>query len=77
MPYRQGPATCTKAEHEIRKMLDKIVIEPATSEWASTIVLVTNRGGLRRFCVDYQRLNSETIPDAHPLPHIYDCLETH
>ena len=26
LPYRQGPATGTKAEHEIRKMLDTGVI---------------------------------------------------
>ena len=45
MLYRQGPATRTKAEHEIRKMLDAGVLEPATSEWASPIVLVPKKDG--------------------------------
>ena len=53
IPYRQGPATRTKAEHEIRKMLDAGVIEPATSEWASPIVLVPNKDRSLRFCVNY------------------------
>ena len=43
MPYRQGPATRTKAEHEIRKMPDSGVIEPATSEWSSPIVIIPKK----------------------------------
>ena len=53
MPYRQGPATRTKAEHEIRKMREADVIEPATSEWASPVVLVPKKDGSLRFCVGY------------------------
>ena len=49
MPYGQGSATLTKAEHEIRKMLDAGVMEPATSEWASPIVLVPTKDGSLRF----------------------------
>ena len=44
MLYRQGPAMRDNAAAEIRKMLDAGVIEPATSEWASPIVLVPNVG---------------------------------
>ena len=76
MPYRQGPATRTKAEHEIRKMLYTGVIEPATSEWASPIVLVPKKDGSLCFCVDYRRLNAKKIPDAYPLPRIDDCLDS-
>ena len=62
MPYRQGPATRTKAEHEIRKMLDAVVIEPATSEWASPIVLVPKKDGSLRFCLDYEDLTQKRFP---------------
>ena len=75
MPYRQGPATRTKAEQEIRKMLDAGVIEPATPQWASPILLVPKKDGSLRFCVDYRRLNANPIPDAYPLPRIDDCLD--
>ena len=76
MPYRQGPATRTKAEHEIRKMLDAGVIEPETSEWASSIVLVPKKDGSLRFSVDYRRLNAKTIPDAYPFARIDDVLDS-
>ena len=76
MPYRQGPAMRTKAEVEIRRMRDAGVTEPGTSEWASPIVLDPKNGGSLRFCVDYRRLNSKTVPDAYPLPRIDDCLDS-
>jgi len=76
MPYRQGPALRAKAATEIRKMLDAGVIEPATSEWASPIVLVPKKDATMRFCVDYRRLNAKTVGDAYPLPRIDDCLDS-
>ena len=76
MPYQQGPATRTKAEHEIRKMLDAGFIKPATSKWASPIVLVPKKDGSLRFCVAYRRLDAKTIPDAYPLPRIDDFLDS-
>ena len=76
MPYRQGPAMREKAAAEIRKMLDAYAIEPATSEWASPIVLVPKKDGSLRFCVDYRRLKAKTVADAYPLPRIDDCLDS-
>ena len=76
MPYQQGPATRTKAEHEIRKMLDAGFIELATSEWASPIVPVPKKDGALRFCVEYRSLNAKTIPEAYPLPRMDDFLDS-
>ena len=76
MSYRQGPTMRDKAAAELRKMLDAGVIEPATSEWASPIVLVPKKDGSLRFCVYYRRLNAMTVADAYPLPRIDDCLDS-
>ena len=76
MPYQQGPAMRDRAVAEIRKMLDAGVIEPATSELASTIVLVPKKDGSLRFCVDYRRLNAKTVAETYPLPRIDDCLDS-
>ena len=52
-PYRMGPARREIARKEITSMLEKGVIEPSTSEWASPVVLVPKKDGKLRFCVDY------------------------
>ena len=76
MPYRQGPAIREIVKVEITKMLDAGVIEPATSEWASPVVLVPKKDGSLRFCVDYRRLNTKTLADAYPLPRMDDCIDS-
>jgi hypothetical protein len=55
-------------------MLADCIIEPATSEYASPIVIVKKKDGRPRFCVDYRRLNEVTKDEAVPLPIIHETL---
>ena len=57
-------------------MLEKDIIQPSSSPWASPIVLVQKKDGSQRFCVDYRKLNSVTKKDAYPIPRIDDTLDT-
>jgi hypothetical protein len=57
-------------------MLAKDVIEPATCEWASPIVLVPKPDGSLRFCVDNGPLNAITVPDTYPLPRMDECIDS-
>ena len=56
--------------------MEKDVIQPSVSPWASSIVLVQKKGGSTRFCVDYRKVNAVTRKDAYPLPRIDDALDT-
>jgi Reverse transcriptase (RNA-dependent DNA polymerase) len=57
-------------------MLKAEVIEPATSEWASPIVLVSKPDWSTRFCVDYRKFNAITVRDFYPLPRMYECIDS-
>jgi Reverse transcriptase (RNA-dependent DNA polymerase) len=75
-PYRAGSHARVAEKTEIDRMLAQQVIEPATNEWASPIVLVPKPDGTLRFCVDYRRLNMITVPDTYPLPRMDECIDS-
>ena len=62
-------------EH-IKEMLETNVIRPSLSPYASPIVLVRKKDGKLRFCIDYRKLNSKTVKDAHSLPTIEETLDS-
>ena len=73
---RRYPATHVEAiSQHVDKMLKQGIIEPASSPWASNVVLVKKKDGSLRCCIDYRQLNSVTKKDVYPLPRIDDCLD--
>ncbi|GFT85674.1 retrovirus-related Pol polyprotein from transposon 297 [Trichonephila clavipes] len=67
--YRVSPTERRIIHEEVQKMLVEGIVQPSESPWSSPIVLV------RRFCVDYRKLNSVTKKDVYPLPRIDDTLD--
>lgn len=75
-PYRSGLRNCDAIAEHVKQKLDAGVIEPASREWASPVILAPNKDGTLRFCVDFRRLNEKTNPDSYPLPRMDDCLDS-
>lgn len=73
--YRTSPVLREEIHKQVQKLLDADLIEPSHSPWASPVILVRKKDGSYRFCIDYRRLNSITIKDAHPLPRVDDSLD--
>jgi len=54
-------------------MLGLGVIEESNISWSSPVTLV-QKGPKNRLCLDARKVNSRTIKDAYPLPHIEGLL---
>lgn len=76
MPYLKGPVMREMVAKEVHKMLNAGVIEPASTDWASPVVLVPEKDGSLRFFVDYQRLNAKKRADSYPLQCIDDFIDS-
>ena len=62
-------------EKEIELMLKQGIVEPASSEWTSPIVIIKKKDDTIRLCVDYRRLNVMTKVDAYPMTKVDDALD--
>ncbi|XP_047171101.1 uncharacterized protein LOC124839355 [Vigna umbellata] len=48
---------------------------PADLAWGAPVLLVKEKDGSSRLCVDYRRLNKLTIKNKYPLPRIDDLID--
>jgi len=61
-------------DRQVEEITRNGIIEPASSPWASNVVLVRKKDGTLRFCVDCRQLNAIKVKDSYPLPLIDNCL---
>lgn len=73
-PRRLPFAKREAASKEIKRLLEDGIIEPSNGPYASPIVVVTKPDKSTRLCIDYRRLNADTVKDSYPLPVITDSL---
>lgn len=62
-------------EQHLKSMLANGVIEPSTSEWAASPVLVRKRDGSVRYCIDYRDLNDRTVDQNCVIPTFSQCVD--
>lgn len=74
-PRRLSGERLAAAKQEFGLLLDRGVIRPSSSQWASPLHLVRKNSGGWRATGDYRRLNACTTPDRYPLPVIEDILQ--
>uniref|UniRef100_A0ABD2XB60 RNA-directed DNA polymerase n=1 Tax=Trichogramma kaykai TaxID=54128 RepID=A0ABD2XB60_9HYME len=74
-PRRLAGERLEAAKSEFANLLERKIIRPSSSQWASPLHLVPKPGGSWRVTGDYRLLNTRTRPDRHPLPIIEDLLQ--
>jgi hypothetical protein len=65
----------TKVENQVRKMLNKGLIEYSQSPFSSPVLLVKKKDQSWKFCVDYRYLNALTRKFKYPMPDIDELLD--
>lgn len=60
-PYRYPPTLKDEIEAQIDSMLRQGIIQPSSSLFNSSVLLVRKKDGSWRFCVDYRYLNALTV----------------
>ncbi|KAL0160010.1 hypothetical protein M9458_043735, partial [Cirrhinus mrigala] len=78
-PFKQRarpihPQDIEAVRNHIQELLDAGVIRDSESPFSSPIVVVRKKNGQVRLCIDYRRLNLQTIKDAYSLPKLEDTF---
>ena len=73
-PYRIPLKNREVIDKAIDEMLDAYVIRRSRSSWSFPVVIVDKKDGIKRFCVDFRKLNQISKKNSYPLPLIDDIL---
>ena len=73
--YRHIPPSLIQEVREhLREMIEIGAIRESSSPFSSNVVIVRKKDGSIRFCIDYRKLNQQTVKDAYAIPRIDDTL---
>ena len=75
-PYRVPLAKRMIVDKEIDDMLEKQVIRPSKSRWASPVLIVPKKNNENRFCIDYRKVNAVTKDQIAVLPRIHEIFDS-
>ena len=65
---RYSPAEIEEARKQVKRFLEKGFARPSVSPFGSNILFTPKKVGGLRMCIDYRKINAQTIKDKHPLP---------
>lgn len=68
------PRDIEAVRQHFRDLLEAVVIRESESSFSSPIVVVRKKNGDIRLCIDYRKLNLQTVTDAYPLPNLEESL---
>ena len=60
---------------KLEELLKKGYIRPSVSPWGAPMLFVKKKDGTLRLCIDYRKLNKETVKNKYPLPRIDDLFD--
>jgi hypothetical protein len=74
-PYRVPHKLKDELEKQIKHLLETKLIRPSHSPYVSLVLLVKKIDISWRLCIDFRKLNAQTIKNKFPVPVIEDLLD--
>ena len=74
-PYRTTPQMRAEIDRQLDEMLKYGIVEDSLSDYCSPVVMVKKKNNEYRLCVDYRKLNAQTISQNHPTPRLDDIID--
>ena len=74
-PIRRSLAAESVVNKEVAELIERGMLVPSKSPWASPILIVKKKDGSNQVVIDYRKLNKVTKKDSYPLPSIDDALD--
>ncbi|GBG64380.1 hypothetical protein CBR_g41581 [Chara braunii] len=73
--YRMSKEELEVLRTHLNDLIDKGWIRPSCSPYGAPVLFVRKKNKELRLCIDYRKLNAQTIKNVGPLPRIDDLLE--
>ncbi|GBG61706.1 hypothetical protein CBR_g23221 [Chara braunii] len=73
--YRMSEEELSVLRAQLDDLLEKGWIRPSSTPYGAPVLFVWKKNKDLRLCIDYRKLNEETVKNAIPLPRIADLLK--
>ena len=71
-PRKFSPDQCVTIDNHMQDLITRGAMTRGSSGYVAPVVLVPKKNGKTRVCIDYSRLNAQTLPLNYPIPLIRD-----
>ena len=75
-PFRYTLEKLEEIERQVRDLLRRGLLEPASTDWCTNPVMAKKKDGSFRMAIDYRGLNAVTEVDQYPVPLVDDVVDS-